>query len=168
MRACETNAMTQSKKPFWIIVIALVVPAIAATWFAWTMTGGIRDEARVTDTRLRELAWSVLAYADEFNVFPTNEAQLRAFTTSATGVPSSLTKPNTVGADRVYPLTRSEALIAAPIPTLDESLTCIDIEWGLASDVQPILRSKGKATMQGTGPTVGRWLYAMSERLRAK
>jgi hypothetical protein len=32
--------------------------------------------------------------------------------------------------------------------------------------VQPILRSKGKPTLQGTTKSVGQWLFAMSERIR--
>ncbi len=166
----KSDAMRASKKPFWIIVTALVVPAIAMSWIAWSVTRGIRDDARVTDARLRELAWSVLAYADEFAAFPTSEAQLRAFAEQPGGVPEALAAASTAPGTNVapdYPTSRALAAIAPPPPTLDESLLSIEVEWGLASDVQPILRSKGKPTLQGTAPTVGQWLYAMSTKIRA-
>ncbi len=160
--------MQQSKKTFWVIVIALAVPAVGATWFSWGVFRQVRAEAAVTDARLRELAWCVLAYADEFDAFPVDESQLRAFTLAPDGVRERLTKPAPAGAEHTYPVVRVDAGTMTPAPTLDECLGVIDVEWGIAADVQPILRSKGKATLQGTVPTVGGWLYAMHERLRAR
>ena len=42
----------------------------------------------------------------------------------------------------------------------------VEVEWPIVRDVQPILRPKGLPTLQGTVPTVGNWLYAMTERIR--
>ena len=54
----------------------------------------------------------------------------------------------------------------AAAPSLDDCLASIEVEWPAVRDVQPILRSKGKPTLQGTAPAVGKWLYAMAERIR--
>ncbi|MEY5009212.1 MAG: hypothetical protein RLZZ253_351, partial [Verrucomicrobiota bacterium] len=59
---------------------------------------------------------------------------------------------------------RSEA--GATELAFDTILESIEVEWPMARDVQPILRSKGLPTLKGTAPTVGQWLYAMAERLR--
>ncbi|MFM2164625.1 MAG: hypothetical protein RL325_1062 [Planctomycetota bacterium] len=148
--------MTAKKTGFWIVVAAAIVPTVAMTIFAWRMVGNVRKDAAVTDARLRELAWACLAYADRFEGFPTGEAELRAF-----AVPDALGRPG-----EGYPATRGDAAQASPAPTLDECLESIEVEWPIARDVQPILRPKGKPTLQGTAPTVGQWLFAMAERLR--
>jgi hypothetical protein len=149
----------RGKAAFWIIVAALVVPSVGMSVFAWRMVGQVRREAAVTDARLRELAWSCLAYADEFGGFPTSEAALRAFP-----VPGELKRQG-----EGFPATRAATLAAAgpsAPPTLDECLDAIEVEWPIVGDVQPILRSKGKPTLQGTVPTVGQWLFAMAEKVR--
>lgn len=157
----------QGRKAFWATIVILAIPTVLMTVFAWRMVGGVRADARVTDARLRELAWCVLAYADASGGFPASESELRAFTASA--VPDTLRIPAPANAERRYPATRAEAAAgtAEPTPTLDQCLESIEVEWPTARDVQPILRSKGKATLQGTAPTVGQWLFAMAERLRA-
>ena len=152
----------RGKTAFWIIVAAIALPAVGMAVFAWSIVGGVRREAAQTDARLRELAWSCLAYADEFGGFPTGEAELRAFPT-----PASLKHPG-----EGFPATRSASLAdptapeAHAAPSLDECLESIEIEWPIARDVQPILRSKGKATLNGSLPTVGQWLFAMAEKVR--
>ena len=148
--------MAAKRTGFWIVVAAALVPTAAMTVFAWQMVGNVRKDAAVTDARLRELAWACLAYADRFEGFPTSEAELRAFS-----IPESLDKPG-----NGYPATRADAVQASPAPTLDECLESIEVEWPIVRDVQPILRPKGKPTLQGTAPTVGKWLFAMAERLR--
>ena len=162
----------RGNKVFWVLMLAFVIPAIGFTIIAWRVVGQVRRDAFVTDARLRELAWSVLAYADEANAFPISEAELRAFTSAPTGVPATLRMPALeVGEVTVatgYPLTRVEITSAIPAPTLDESLKEIEVEWPTARDVQPIFRSKGKATLHGTSPSVGEWLYAMAQRIRAR
>jgi len=151
---------------FWSIVAVFAVSAIVASILSWQAFAGVRADARLTDARLRELAWCVLAYADRNDTFPTSEAALREFVAQPDGVPLSLLNGATLGTERTYPMTRDTATSASPAPTLDECFASIEVEWGLAGDVQPILRSKGKPTLQGTAPTVGQWLYAMSERIR--
>jgi hypothetical protein len=148
--------MPSRKTVFWIVVAAAMVPVAGMTVFAWSMVGNVRKDAAVTDARLREVAWACLAYADRFNGFPTSEDELRGF-----AVPDAL---STAGMG--YPSTRAAAAQASPTPTLDECLESIEVEWPIARDVQPILRPKGKPTLQGTAPTVGKWLFAMAERLR--
>ena len=148
--------MAARKTGFWIVVAAALVPTVAMTVIAWRMVGGVRQDAIVTDARLRELAWACLAYADRFDGFPTSEAELRAFS-----VPDALQVPGDG-----FPPTRRAAAQASSPPTLDECLESIEVEWPIARDVQPILRPKGKPTLQGTAPTVGQWLFAMAERLR--
>lgn len=148
--------MAAKKTGFWIVVGVAMVPIVAMTVFAWRLVGGIRHDAAVTDARLRELAWTCLAYADEFGGFPMSEAEVRGFSP-----PDRLAHPGDG-----FPSSRASATEAAVAPTLDESLESIEIEWPLARDVQPILRSKGKPTLQGTSPTVGQWLFAMAERIR--
>ena len=164
----------RGKPLFWTIVTLLVVPAAVMAWIAWGMVDRMRVEAATTDARLRELAWTVLAYADANDAFPTSEAALRGFVEShaadaASAVhafPASLAKPPRDPAERAYPMTRAEAALSGPPASLDACLDAIDVEWPLAPDVQPILRSRGLPTLQGTLPTVGEWLYAMSERIR--
>jgi len=156
----------RGKKAFWITVAVALIPTIGMTVFAWRMVGGVRRDAAQTDTRLRALAWSCLAYADAFGGFPMSEAEMRGFTP-----PDALAT-----AGDGYPATRAAALGgtaaggaaagSTPAPTLDECLESIEVEWPALRDVQPILRSKGKPTLQGTAPTVGQWLYAMTERIR--
>jgi hypothetical protein len=169
----------RGKKAFWITVAVALIPTIGMTVFAWRMVGGVRRDAVQTDARLRALAWSCLAYADAFGGFPLSEAEMRGFTP-----PDALAT-----AGDGYPATRAAALGApaasegeargsarestggpvagsTPAPTLDECLESIEVEWPALRDVQPILRSKGKPTLQGTAPTVGQWLYAMTERIR--
>ena len=158
----------QGKKAFWLVVVLLVVPAAGMTVFAWRMVGGVRANAARTDARLRELAWSVLAYADAFDAFPSAEDELRAFAGRAEGVPGALAKPPLEGSERSYPMSRAEAGAPAEPVSLDTCLADIEVEWPIARDVQPILRSKGLPTLQGTAPTIGEWLYAMSERLRRR
>ncbi len=174
MRALLLHAM-RGKKVFWILMAAFLIPAIGFTIVAWRVVGQVRRDALVTDARLRELAWSVLAYADEANAFPISEAELRAFTSAAAGVPATLREVASTGsatsteADATgYPRTRAEVTTALVAPTLDESLSEIEVEWPTARDVQPIFRSKGKATLHGTSPSVGEWLYAMAQRIRTR
>ena len=169
----------RGKKAFWITVAVALVPTIGMTVFAWRMVGGVRRDAAQTDARLRELAWACLSYADAFGGFPVSEAELRGF-----APPPSLVRP-VEGA----PETRAAALagaapaasdaaapavvppvvppvVPAAAPSLDDCLASIEVEWPAVRDVQPILRSKGKPTLQGTAPAVGKWLYAMAERIR--
>jgi hypothetical protein len=177
-------------KLFWIVVIALGVPAVGMSWIAWSVTGSVRADARLADAHLREVAWTLLAYADANDAFPLSEAELLAFAARPGGVPAELTK-RAPG----YPATRAEAMDSQaspaptapqryrsrlmnwmlpqaspapslPAPALDECIAAIEIEWPTVRDVQPILRSKGKATLNGTLPTIGQWLFAMVERLR--
>ena len=155
-------------KLFWIVVIALGVPAVGMSWIAWSVTGSVRADARLADAHLREVAWTLLAYADANDAFPLSEAELLAFAARPGGVPAELTK-RAPG----YPATRAEAMLpqaspapSLPAPALDECIASIEIEWPTVRDVQPILRSKGKATLNGTLPTIGQWLFAMVERLR--
>ncbi len=155
-------------KLFWIVVIALGVPAVGMSWIAWSVTGSVRADARLADAHLREVAWTLLAYADANDAFPLSEAELLAFAARPGGVPAELTK-RAPG----YPATRAEAMASQaspapslPAPALDECIAAIEIEWPTVRDVQPILRSKGKATLNGTLPTIGQWLFAMVERLR--
>ena len=155
-------------KLFWIVVIALGVPAVGMSWIAWSVTGSVRADARLADAHLREVAWTLLAYADANDAFPLSEAVLLAFAARPGGVPAELTK-RAPG----YPATRAEAMDSQaspapslPAPALDECIASIEIEWPTVRDVQPILRSKGKATLNGTLPTIGQWLFAMVERLR--
>ncbi len=143
---------------FWIIVTVLTVPAIGMSIFAWSVVGGVRAEAAVTDARLRELAWTMLAYADTYGGFPMSESEVRAFT-----VPLELRSRDGVG----FPHTRAEATEASAVQSLDACLTAVEVEWPAVRDVQPILRSKGKPTLQGTMPTIGQWLFAMTQRIRA-
>ena len=145
----------QLRKPaFWTIVALALVPVVGMTVFAWNMVDGVRANAAATDVRLRTLAWSCLAYADAFGCYPMSEAELRAFT-----APDALAT-----AGDGYPATRAAA--GATDVALDAILESIEVEWPMARDVQPILRSRGLPTLKGTAPTVGQWLYAMAERVR--
>jgi hypothetical protein len=148
--------MATRKPIFLIVVIAALVPVAGMTIIAWNMVDSVRANAAETDARLRALAWSCLAYADAYDGYPLSEAELRAFT-----APDALSSQ---GAG--YPATRSEA--GATELAFDAILESIEVEWPMARDVQPILRSKGLPTLKGTAPTVGQWLYAMAERLRER
>jgi hypothetical protein len=155
------------KRPviFASVVVAALVPVVGMTVFAWRMVGDVRRDAEVTDVRMRELAWRCLAYADAFGGFPMAEAELRGH-----DAPAELSVRR-----EGYPATRVEALGASPggasaepppPADLDALLESIEVEWPMARDVQPILRSRGHPTRQGTVPTIGQWLYAMTERIR--
>lgn len=151
----------RGKTGFWIVVSALAVPTVLMTVFAWRMVGDVRREAAATDARMRELAWACLAYADRFGGFPLSEAELRGV-----AVPEALAT-----AGDGYPATRVAALgvsaaEAPPPQAFDAVFESFEVEWPLVRDVQPILRSKGKPTLQGTAPTIGQWLFAMAERVR--
>jgi len=161
-------------KLFWIVVIALGVPAVGMSWLAWSVTAAVRADARQADVHLREVAWAVLAYADANDGFPMSEAELRAFAARPGGVPVELAKraPG-IPATRAEAMADSAAAQASPasnLPasSLDECIAAIEIEWPTVRDVQPILRSKGKATLNGTLPTIGQWLFAATERIRAR
>jgi hypothetical protein len=158
----------QGKKAFWLVVVLLVVPAAGMTVFAWRMVGGVRANAARTDARMRELAWTVLAYADTFDAFPESEGELRGFAARAEGVPAALAKAPRDPAQRAYPMDRAAAGAPDHPASVEECLADIEVEWPIARDVQPILRSKGLPTLQGTAPAVGEWLFAMSERLRSQ
>ncbi len=149
---------------FWFVVGALALPTAGMTVFAWRVVDSVRADARLTDARLREVAWTVLTYADVHGGFPTSESELRAFAARPEGVPTQIAL---AGAGEL-PADRSAASLDAAPLDLAACLDSIEIEWPIARDVQPILRSKGKATLQGTLPLVGQWLYAMAERLRAR
>lgn len=149
----------RGKAAFWTVIVALAIPVAAMTVYSWQMVGNVRRDAAVTDARLRELAWACLAYADRFGGYPLTEAELRAFTP-----PDAL-----LTAGDGYPATRAAALGVTelpPAPNVDEIFDAFEVEWPAVRDVQPILRSKGKPTLQGTTTTVGQWLFAMVERLR--
>ncbi len=158
----------RGKPLFWTIIAVFVTLSAVMSVISWNVFANVRANAATTDARLREMAWMVLAYADRNDAFPTSEAELRAFAAEPAGVPATLTVAPADDAERTYPTTRAALGGAEPAPTLDECLESIEVEWGLAGDVQPILRSKGKPTLQGTAPTVGQWLYAMSERIRGR
>ncbi|MFM1822305.1 MAG: hypothetical protein RI967_571 [Planctomycetota bacterium] len=156
----------QGRSLFWIIVGVFAVSAVAVSVFSWSVIGGIESRARATDARLREVAWGVLAYADEFAAFPLAESEFRAFLARPEGVPAAIAA-DPAGA---YPATRADAGLATDAPPLgaqfDACLTELEIEWPLARDVQPIVRTRGLATLQGTLPAVGDWLWAMATRVR--
>ncbi|MBI1303616.1 MAG: hypothetical protein GC172_07485 [Phycisphaera sp.] len=172
-------ASNRGRRIFLLIVAVFVTAMVATVFWSWSVVGGVRGQAATTDARLRDLAWAVLAYADRNDAFPTSEAELRAFAEG--GVPDALSQPPLAIGGRVYPMTRSELAPALPegeegverpreVPpsTLDECFAVIEVEWGILRDVQPILRPKGLPTLQGTVPTVGGWLYAMTERIRGE
>jgi len=149
----------RGKAAFWTVVIALAIPTVGMTVYAWRMVGNVRADAAVADARLRELAWACLAYADRFGGYPLNEAELRGF-----AAPEALS-----AAGDGYPATRAAALAVTelpPPPNLDDVFDTFEVEWPAVRDVQPILRSKGKPTLQGTTTTVGQWLFAMAKRVR--
>ncbi len=156
-------------KLFWIVVIALGVPAVGMSWLAWSVTAGVRADARQADVHLREVAWAVLAYADVNDGFPMSEAELRAFAARPGGVPAELAKraPG-IPATHAEAMADASAAQASTASNLDECIAAIEVEWPTVRDVQPILRSKGKATLNGTLPTIGQWLFAATERVRAR
>ena len=158
----------RGKALFWTIVAVFVFFAVTMSVISWNVFANVRASAQMTDARLRELAWVVLAYADRHDAFPTSEAELRAFAATPEGVPTSLSRGAQEGSERTYPTTREAIGAANPAPTLDECFEVLEVEWGLAGDVQPILRSKGKPTLQGTAPSVGQWLFAKSEQIRGR
>ena len=157
----------QGRTLFWIIVGVFAVSAVAVSVFSWSVIGGIESRARATDARLREVAWGVLAYADAYDAFPLDEGEFRAFLARPEGVPAE------IAADPAgdHPATCAGAGLAPDAPPLgaqlDACLVELEIEWPLARDVQPIVRTRGLATLQGTLPAVGDWLWAMAQRVRA-
>lgn len=158
----------RAKFAFWSLVCVFAFVVAATSVFSWWIVRGVRTQAAATDSRMRELAWAVLAYADTYEAFPTSEAEIRAFVGEPPRMPESLrTKPLAV-AGRVYPMSRAEAAAPAPPLPLDDVLLSIEVEWPIERDVQPILRPRGLPTLQGTAPTVGEWLFAMAERLRGR
>lgn len=173
---------TRGRRIFLALLVCFVLAMIATVFWSWNLVGGVRGQAATTDARLRDLAWAVLAYADANDGFPMSEAELRAF--AAGGLPETLAQPPLAIGGRAYPMSRSELAPVLPagesagegagdvvreaIPsTLDECFAVIEVEWPIMRDVQPILRPKGLPTLQGTVPTVGNWLYAMTERIRS-
>ncbi|MFN5495152.1 MAG: hypothetical protein ACK5WD_00875 [bacterium] len=156
----------RGKLVFWTIVSVFVVAFIAAGIWSWSIVGGVRTRAAVTDARLRELAWAVLAYADRNDAFPTSEAELRAFAGDPPALPETLEKKPLAVDGRTYPMSRVDAGAPAQPARFDEVFESIEVEWPIVRDVQPILRPRGLPTMQGTGSSVGDWLFAMAERLR--
>ncbi|MEY3143459.1 MAG: hypothetical protein RLY21_1952 [Planctomycetota bacterium] len=161
-------AAPRAKLIFWTIVSFFAVAFVAAAFWSWSIVGNVRQQAAVTDARLRELAWAVLAYADRNDGFPTSEAELRAFVGEPAVLPEALEKKPLAIEGRVYPMTRAEAGAPETLASLDLVFTSIEVEWPIERDVQPILRPRGLPTLQGTGSTVGDWLFAMTERLRAQ
>lgn len=149
---------------FWTSVVGFAALSLGMSLYAWRIVGDVRRDAALNDARLRSLAWSVLAYADAHGGFPLSADELRGF-----AAPDALAAAEGPGFPATRAATAYDAATPAPTPppTLDECLSTIDVEWGLARDVQPILRPKGKPTLQGTRATVGQWLEAMSRRIRA-
>lgn len=166
--AAAMPAMSRAKLLFWIIVVGFATAAVAAAIWSWSIVGNVRTQAATTDARLRELAWAVLAYADQNDAFPMSETELRAFVAADQGRTETLAKEPLANQGRVYPMNREAAgAPAAPIP-MDEVFFSIEVEWPIVRDVQPILRPRGLPSMQGTGPSIGEWLFAMAERIRAR
>jgi hypothetical protein len=161
-------AAPRAKLIFWTIVSVFAVAFVAAAFWSWSIVGNVRHQAAVTDARLRELAWAVLAYADRNDAFPTSEAELRAFVGEPPALPEELAKKPLAEGGRVYPMTRAAAGVPETLAPIDQVLTSIEVEWPIERDVQPILRPRGLPTLQGTGTSVGDWLFAMTERLRAR
>lgn len=162
------TAEPRAKLLFWVIVSIFGAALVGAGVWSWSIVGTVRAQAQTTDARLRELAWTVLAYADRNDAFPTSEVELRAFAAEASAMPETLAKKPLAVDGRVYPMTRDSAGVGAVRAPLDEVFASIEVEWPIERDVQPILRSRGLPTLQGTGPTIGEWLFAMAERLRAR
>ena len=102
-------AAPRAKLIFWTIVSVFAVAFVAAAFWSWSIVGNVRHQAAVTDARLRELAWAVLAYADRNDAFPTSEAELRAFVGDPAVLPEALAKKPLAEDGRVYPMTRAEA-----------------------------------------------------------
>jgi hypothetical protein len=161
-------AAPRAKLIFWTIVSVFAIAFVAAAFWSWSIVGNVRHQAAVTDARLRELAWAVLAYADRNDAFPTSEAELLAFVGDPAVLPEELAKKPLAEGGRVYPMTRAAAGVPATLAPIDQVLTSIEVEWPIERDVQPILRPRGLPTLQGTGTSVGDWLFAMTERLRAR
>ena len=80
----------RGKSLFWTIVGVFVFFAVTMSVISWKVFANVRTTAHITDARLRELAWCVLAYADRNDAFPTSEADLRAFVAAPEGVPAAL------------------------------------------------------------------------------
>jgi hypothetical protein len=161
-------AAPRPKLIFWTIVSFFAVSIVAAAIWSWSLVGGVRSSAALTDARYRELAWIVLAYADQNDGFPISEDELRAFVRDLPAPPEALANKPLASEGRVYPVTRADAgAPATPVP-LDEILVSVEVEWPIERDVQPILRPRGLPTLQGTRESVGQWLFAMTERIRAQ
>jgi hypothetical protein len=161
-------ATPRPKLVFWTIVSFFAVSIVAAAVWSWSLVGGVRASAALTDARYRELAWAVLAYADRNDGFPVNEGELRAFFGDPAARIDALETPPLVNERRAYPMTRTEAGAPAVPVSLDVALESVEVEWPIERDVQPILRPRGLPTLQGTRETVGEWLFAMTERIRAR
>jgi hypothetical protein len=161
-----TNA-PRGKLVFWIVVGTFAAVLAAAAVWSWSIVGTVRVRAEVTDSRLRELAWMVLSYADRHDGFPLSESELRSFVDDTTPLPETLEKKPLGTGGRTFPTSRLEEGAPAPPLALRDALESIEVEWPIERDVPPILRPRGLPTQQGTRQMVGEWLYAMTERIRA-
>lgn len=159
---------SRAKFLYRLFIVLFATSFVAAAVWSWSIVGSVRAQAANTDARLRELAWAVLAYADRHDAFPVNEAEFRAFVGNPPTLPEALAKKPLAIEGRTYPMTRAEAGASETPMPLDEMFASIEVEWPIERDVQPILRSRGLPTMQGTAPQIGTWLFAMTERIRAQ
>ena len=126
----------QGRRLFVIILCSFILASVGTTIFAWTVVGGVRDNARVASARLRLVTNTITAYTETFGAFPFSAIELSA--------------------------SQSESARAE----LDIALQSVQVEWSIDRFVQPILRTDGKPTQLESLPNAAADLARAAEALR--
>ncbi|MSR41678.1 MAG: hypothetical protein EXS10_07225 [Phycisphaerales bacterium] len=124
------------KRLFVIILGCFILASIGTTIFAWSVVGGVRNDAKVTSAQLRLVADSLVGYATEHHGFPLSATEFLAQSSDAQ---------------------RAELEIA---------LQHVQVEWSIDRSVQPILRVDGKPTLINALPAAAEELSRAAETIR--
>ena len=68
----------QGRRLFVIIICSFILASVGTTIFAWTVVGGVRDNARVASAQLRLVTNAITAYTETFGAFPFSSIELGA------------------------------------------------------------------------------------------
>ena len=143
----------------WFIVI-LGLAAGGTMIYGFIVVGNVRDTARRTDSALRAVAWSSMAYAcANDGAFPTRASDLTSF-----DVPDSI---DCASSDDAWPTQKTGVRGRhETLPTITDALGAeagLEVTFDPEGLRPPVIDPAGNPTMLGTLEDVAAWLVAIGD-----
>lgn len=138
-------------------IIFFIGSLIAVSFWSFTVTQRVRDQARSTDEALRSAAWVILALSAENGSFPASSDDL-----IGEYVPERLSETFAAAAEAL-PASRTLALLGRPLLPIDEALGMLVVTWPEDPAMPPILATDGRPSELGTLDIVNGWMVVAAE-----